>query len=236
MNSKCLRPQIFETDVNAPDSAKKWKHWKKTFENYISRIEGATARDKLDILVSLLDTSVYSYVSECDAYDDAVVRLENTYVKPVNEIFARHRLNTCKQNPDESLEDFLERLKSLSNNCNFTDCTAAQIRETAIRDAFISGMQSGFIRQRILEDNVLALNDVFDKARRLNEARKNASLYELAQNPRFSDYTAASCSRQETQDEGLCQPAICASSGCSSNCTNSASSGQSPCFLGRFFT
>ena len=232
MNSKCLRPQIFETDVNAPDSAKKWKQWKKTFEDYVSRIEGATARDKLDILVSLLDTSVYSYVSECDAYDDAVARLENAYVKPVNEIFARHRLNTCKQNPDESLEDFLERSKSLSNNCNFTDCTAAQIRETAaIRDAFISGMQSGFIQQRILEDNVLALNDVFDKARRLNEARKNASLYDLAQNPRSSDYTAASCSSQEIQDEELCQAAVCASSGRSSNCTNSASSGQSLCFF-----
>ena len=104
-------------------------------------------------------------------------------MKPVNEIFARHRLNTCKQNPKESVEDFLERLKSLSSNCNFTDCTAGQIRETAIRDAFISGMQSGFIRHQILEDNVLALNDVFDKARKLNEAHKNASLYDLAQKP-----------------------------------------------------
>ena len=128
----------------------------------MSRIEGATARDKLDMLVSLLDTSLYSYVSECDAYDEAVARLENAYVLPVNEIFAQHRLNTCEQNPDESLEDFLGRLKSRSSYCNFTDCTAAQIRETAIRDAFISGMQSGFIRQRILKDNALALNDVFD--------------------------------------------------------------------------
>ena len=167
----------------------------------------------------------------CLLYDDAVARLENAYVKPVNEIFARHRLNTCKQNPDKSLEDFLERLKSLSNNCNFTDRTAAQIRETAIRDAFISGMQSGFIRQRFLEDNVLALNDVFGKARRLNEARKNASLYDLAQNPRSSDYTAASCFSQETQDEELCQAAVCASSCRSSNRTNSASSSQSPCFF-----
>ena len=38
----------------------------------LSRIEGATARDKLDILISLLDTSVYSYFSKCNAYDDAV--------------------------------------------------------------------------------------------------------------------------------------------------------------------
>ena len=111
MNSKCLRPQIFETDVNAPESAKKWKHWKKTFENYVSRIEGATARDKLDILFSLLDTFVlfslldtsvlfslldtsvlvslilyvsYLHVSECNAYDETVARFENAYVEPVN--------------------------------------------------------------------------------------------------------------------------------------------------------
>ena len=129
------------------------------------------------------------------------------------------------------LEDFLKRLKSQSSNCNFTDCTAAQIRETAIRDAFISGMQFGFIRQRIFEGNVFVLNDVSDKARRLNEANKNVSLYELAQNPRSSDCIAASCSSQETQDEELCQAALCTSSGRSSNCTISASSDQRPCFF-----
>ena len=182
----------------------------------MSRIEKATAHDKLDILVRLLDTSIYAYVRECDAYDDAAARLENAYVKPINKIFARRRLNTCEQNSDESL-DFLERLKSLSSDCNFTDCTAAQIRETAIRDVFISVMQCGFNRHRILEDNVLALNDVFDKARRLNEARKNASIYDLVQNPQSLDYTAASCSSQETQDHELYQAAVFASSGSSSS-------------------
>ena len=92
-------------------------------------------------------------------------------------------------------------------------------------------MQSGFTRQWILEDNVLALNDVFDKARRFNEARKHASFYDLAQNLRSSDYTTASCSSQKTQDEELCQAAVCASSRCSSNYTNSAYLGQSPCFF-----
>ena len=82
----------------------------------------------------------------------------------------------------ESLEDFLERLKALSINCNFVDSTSAIIKEAAIRDAFISGMISGHIRQRILEDNVLSLNDVFDKARRLDEARKHANSYDLEQN------------------------------------------------------
>ena len=112
-------------------------------------------------------------------------------VKPVNEVYARHRLNICQQNPGESLEDFLERLKFLSVDCNHTDSTSAQIKEAAIRDAFISRLQSGHIRQRILEVNVLRLNDVFDRARRLEDARRNASSYEIVQSRRLAENTAA---------------------------------------------
>ena len=86
----------------------------------------------------------------------------------------------------------MERLKFLSVDCNHTDSTSAQIKEAAIRDAFISGLQSGLIRQRILEDNnVLRLNDVFDRARRLEDARRNASSYEIVQSRRLAENTAA---------------------------------------------
>ena len=111
----------------------------------MGRIERVTDQDKLDILISLLDTSVYSYISENANFNDAIARLEGLYVKPVNEVYARHRLNTCKQNPGDSLEDFLERLKALSINCNFVDSTSATIKEAAVRDAFISGIISGHI-------------------------------------------------------------------------------------------
>ena len=71
----------------------------------------------------------------------------------------------------------MQRLKSLSNECNFADATGVQIKEAAIRDAFIAGLSSSHIRQRILEENVLQLNAVFNKARSLDEAHKNASIY-----------------------------------------------------------
>ena len=135
----------------------------------------------------------------------ALARLDGAFVKPVNEVFARYRLNTCRQNVGESLEDFLERLKNLSNNCNFTDLTSTQIKETAIRDAFISGLQSGYIRQRILEDNILQLNDVFDKARKLEEARKNASCYNVVQSHGTPENVAAPCNSQEKEtDQNNC--------------------------------
>ena len=72
----------------------------------------------------------------------------------------------------------MQRLKSLSNECNFADATGVPTREAAIRDAFKAGLSSSYIRQRILEKNVLQLNAVFNKARSLDEAHKNASIYE----------------------------------------------------------
>ena len=158
----------------------------------------------MDILVSLLDTSVYSYISECQTFDLALARLDGAFVKPVNKVFARYRLNICRQNVGESLEYFLERLKNVSSNCNFTDLTSAQIKEIAIRDAFISGLQSEYIRQRVLEDNILQLNDVFDKARRL-EARKNASCYDAVQSHGTPENSAAPCNSQEKEtDQNNC--------------------------------
>ena len=77
----------------------------------------------------------------------------------------------------ESLGDFLQRLKILSDDCNFLDATASQCKESAVRDALIAGISSSYIRQRLLEDNVLQLNEVFDKARSLHKARKNAQFY-----------------------------------------------------------
>ena len=77
----------------------------------------------------------------------------------------------------ESLEEFLQRLKTLSAECNFRDAAAAQNQEAAIRDAFIAGLSSGYIRQRLLEDATLELQAVFDKARSLDDAQRNVEIY-----------------------------------------------------------
>ena len=190
MDNKGLKPQMFDTDINDTNCANKRKHWKRTFENYVAQIEGTMEQDKLVILVSFLDTSVYTYISECKNFNNAITRLNQAYAKLVNEVFARYLLNTCQQNEAESLEHFLERPKSSSSNCNFSDCTSAQIKEAAVRDAFISGLQSGYIRQRILKDNILELIDVVDKARRLEEARRNATLNEVQNRHQMTESTA----------------------------------------------
>ena len=70
----------------------------------------------------------------------------------------RYQLSTCRQSIGESLD--LQKLKVLSTDCNFRDGTAAQQQEAAIQDAFIAGMHSSYIRQRLLEGNDLQLTTV----------------------------------------------------------------------------
>ena len=64
-------------------------------------------------------------------------------------------------------------------DCNYAAVSAVQNREAAIRDAFIAGLSSGYIKQRLLEENTLELRTVFDKAQSLEDAQKNAESYAM---------------------------------------------------------
>jgi len=84
------------------------------------------------------------------------------YVKTPNEVFARHSLATRTQQTGESLDEYLQALKTLSKDCNSRQVTAAEYQDEAIRDGFISGLISSKIRQRLLENKTLDLQAAFD--------------------------------------------------------------------------
>jgi len=127
---KCLRPQVFSAEADTAGGAMRWQHWKRTLENYLRRIDNISADDKLDVLISLLDASVYTYIRECASYQEAIDCLENIYVKPANEVHARHKLNTCRQKSEEKIEEFFQRLQFFSADCNCAAVTAAQNRSS----------------------------------------------------------------------------------------------------------
>ena len=177
-----LKPERLDVDPSVGDADKLYKHWKKTFDNFLESLEEP---NKLSILVNFISARVYEYIAECDTFEDAIEILKNTYIKPKNEVFARHLLYTCKQEQSDSLDQFLSKLKSLAKDCNFIAVTADKHRDDAIRDAFISGLTSCNIRQRLLEKEQRDLKTAFDTARSLEMAEK--------QNMTFTpgNYTAA---------------------------------------------
>ena len=77
--------------------------------------------------------------------------IKQNYVKPSNEIFARHLLATRKQQPNET-DEFLQSLEILSRDCNFKNIDAITYLDEFICDSVISRLALNTIRQCLLEN------------------------------------------------------------------------------------
>ena len=104
---RVLQPARFETDVNDTNAGKRWSHWLKTFENFLSSISSHSP-NKLAVLINFLSPEVYGYISEYSSYNDALDKLKSLYVKPKNEVYAH--------TPDISLLTDVKTQESLSTS------------------------------------------------------------------------------------------------------------------------
>ena len=186
---KLLKPSKLAIDPNSSSSAKEWKHWISTFNSYVSRFVGSESSeqvdgDKLAALVNCASAEVYEHFDQCTSFTEAEATLEKLFVKQPNEVFARHLLRVAKQKPQQSLADFKCTLTKLAKDCKFKDVTAAQYRDDMLRDSFINGLLSSDIRQRLLEHKTLCLNEAYEQAVTLDNARKD--------NIVFSSHTSGS--------------------------------------------
>ena len=178
---KYLRPERLDCNPNSPSAPDEWRHWHRTLLSFL-RALGDREINKLDTLVNFLSPMVYKYVAELTTYEEAIAHLETLYVKPKNEIFARHLLSTRKQQTSESIDEYLQELRQLSKDCCFKPVTAEQYRDQYIRDSFISGLASPVIRQRLLENKTLDLDTAVAQARSLTLAQQSAESY-VSQSP-----------------------------------------------------
>ena len=126
---KALRPSRFESLVNTTNSSREFNHWLRTFEYYLEVLP-EQGLNKLRVLTNFGSPDV----------------------KAPNVIYACHRLSTRRQQPvnRESIGTYVQALKLLAKDCNFEAVTAKVYQEEAIRNAFISGILSNEIRQRLL--------------------------------------------------------------------------------------
>ena len=125
---KVLRPERFDVIPSAEDAAEGWLHWLMTFENFVAAIRSAPNEEvnKLHVLINYVTSHVYQLFCEAETYDEAIALLKTLYIKIPNEIFARPKLATRKQQISETLDQYLQELKLLSKECNFHRVSAIQ--------------------------------------------------------------------------------------------------------------
>ena len=174
---RLLQPDIFNADPTTPSASKEWTHWKSRFQKFITKVQNVTDEDKLSLLVNLVSTDVYTYIRDSATYNQAIAALEAVYNPKKNIIFARHLLSTCRQEAEQSIDSYYQKLRSLAKDCEFTEVTKDVHECEAIREAFISGLQSVEIRQRLLESDKNELSEIHSLARSLEVARVQAQSY-----------------------------------------------------------
>ncbi|XP_065679877.1 uncharacterized protein LOC136071744 [Hydra vulgaris] len=170
-----LRPSRLDTLPNSPSATKLFKHWLRTFKYYLDELPQEL--NKLKILTNFVVPGVYEIINECPNYEAAIQALQSVYIKPSNKVYARHLLATRKQQPGESFDEYLHALKVLAKKCNFKQVSAIEYHDEYIRDALITGINSQVVRQRLLENSTISLDEIFSKARTLKSAQKNAENY-----------------------------------------------------------
>uniref|UniRef100_A0A5S6QM86 RNA-directed DNA polymerase n=1 Tax=Trichuris muris TaxID=70415 RepID=A0A5S6QM86_TRIMR len=196
---RLLKPEKLDVDPGCPTASEQWRHWRATFEYFIAALPSGLS-DAKALLVNHVSPRIFSTIAEAQSYEEAMQTLTEMYERPSNEVFARHRLTTRRQQPGESIDDFLRALRVLSLDCNFKAVTAAAHREERIRDAFVCGLQSQATRQRLFENKVCDLPTVLELARMLESAQKCSQAYDNAE-PQLTAATSNPCEFTNEDDK-----------------------------------
>ena len=179
---KLLKPSKLSIDPNSASATKEWRHWLKTFKSYVSRYLSETSEeqaeeDKLAALISCSTPQVYELFDHCETYSEAEQTLDKLFVKRPHDIFARYLLRSARQEPNQSLAEFRSCLVKLAKDCVFKDVTASQYQDDMIRDAFINGISSSDIRQRLLENKTLSMKQAYEQALVIDDAKRESRMF-----------------------------------------------------------
>ncbi|KFD50510.1 hypothetical protein M514_08578 [Trichuris suis] len=147
---------------------------------------------------------------EAKSYKDGMKTLRDVFERPVNEVCARHRQATRRQLAGESIHEFLQALRMLSMDCNFKAVSATTYQEKQVRDAFVCGLQSQTIRQRLLESKTCDLASLLDLARILESAQKSCEAYGICSPPQVTAAATLVAGRTEQRSPVECEEPLSA--------------------------
>ena len=84
---------------------------------------------------------------------------------------------TRTQHPGESIAEYVHSLRKLAIDCDFAQVRAEQYRDELTRDAFINGLASLSIRQRLVEVDDIDFTIAIERAETLDRAQHHSAFY-----------------------------------------------------------
>lgn len=155
-----------------------------TFTNYKERLDiffianDIPADKQSATLLSSIGAKTYNTVRSLTAPDLPLTKtygelcglLSSYFCPPPLEIVERFKFYKRNQGVDESLSDFLNFIKQLSEFCNFGDNL-----KTSLRDRFVCGLKDESIQKRLLQEKNLTLEGATTLALAMETAQKDVA-------------------------------------------------------------
>lgn len=194
-----LKP--FDPTGDVTSVGPRWKRWKRSFEYYVIG-KGITDDDqKTALFMHLAGEKVQDIfeglaepgeVDEDDTeYEKTVRMLDEHFIPQANVPFERHVFRQMSQENSETIDQFVCRLRTQANNCDF----GLTIDEN-IRDQVIDKCKSTRLRMKLLSRGTdLKLKDLQDIARAMETAELQSREMESSMSESLN---AMSISKQNT--------------------------------------
>ena len=85
--NRLMKPERLDLDPSAHNAAKEWRHWRRTFGNFIIECDIDPVSNKHRIITNLISANVYEHVEGCTDFQSVIDTLDNLFVKSPNVIF-----------------------------------------------------------------------------------------------------------------------------------------------------
>lgn len=151
------------------DLATNWETFKDAWDNYYIATELSKKPEKVVVatLLSIIGTECFKIYknlpltqAERESLTTILDKLGLEFQAKRNIIFERYLFNSTIQEPNESFDRFLHRLRQRASTCKYDTLEAEMLR-----DRIVIGIENNDVRERLLRENELVLDTAINICR-----------------------------------------------------------------------
>ncbi|XP_055523186.1 uncharacterized protein K02A2.6-like [Wyeomyia smithii] len=167
MNVMGVHPPGF-LNIDSDRLANDFRDFKQSWENFVlaAKIGEKSDAVKVALLKNFLGTGAVKILNTLLAPENqntpaaVLTALEGYCLPQSNETYERFLFNTATQNPNEDINQFVSKVRSLAATCNYGD-----LKDSLIRDRIVVGVRSDDTRKALLKTANLTLAMAIDTCR-----------------------------------------------------------------------
>ena len=144
------------------DVYQNWTYFKEQWENYeiATGLDERTEKVRLSTFKAVIGKDCYNILKHLDIAEedrekiDSIIGALEAHFKPrKNIVYERYLFNTCNQQPNEQVDQYVNKLRQLAASCEFE-----ALRDELIRDRLVLGCKDSAARARMFREPNLDLN------------------------------------------------------------------------------